>query len=77
MLTHTSHLGTNTLWCGETQIHFYVFFCLSTLSIDLTSLNSNLLEPDPKKIGYLHVRHSKLSSVAIEMASLKRAAVPF
>lgn len=39
MLIHISHLGTNTLWSGKTQICFYVLFSLSTLSIDLTPLN--------------------------------------
>ena len=39
MLTHSSHLGTNALWCGKTKTSFYVLFSLSTFSIDLTPLN--------------------------------------
>ncbi|EAX01292.1 hCG1648136, partial [Homo sapiens] len=36
----------------------------------------HLLEPDPPKISYQCARQSGLSSGTIEMASLKRAAVP-
>uniref|UniRef100_A0A8C5ZCQ1 Uncharacterized protein n=1 Tax=Marmota marmota marmota TaxID=9994 RepID=A0A8C5ZCQ1_MARMA len=43
--TH-SHLGTNALWYGKTQIHFYVLLSLSTNSIDLTPLNLDMLGPD-------------------------------
>lgn len=50
MLTHISHLGTNTLWGGKTKIRFYVFFSLPNLSTDLTSFNSDLLGPDPPKL---------------------------
>lgn len=50
MLTHISHLGTNTL-CGKTQIHFYVLISLflSTLSIDFLKPR-DLLGPDPEKL---------------------------
>lgn len=51
MLTHISHLGTNTLSCGKTKIRFYVLFSLSTLSIDFGCLKPrDLLGPDPKKL---------------------------
>lgn len=75
MLTHISHLGTNTLRCGNTKIHFYVLFSLSTLSIDLTPLSPETCWD--LYVGYQYVGQSGLSSVTIEMASLKRAAVPF
>lgn len=75
MLTHISHLGTNTLRCGNTKIRFYVLFSLSTLSIDLTPLSPETCWD--LYVGYQYVGQSGLSSVTIEMASLKRAAVPF
>ena len=39
MLTHSSHLGTNALWCGKTKFSFYVLFSIPTFSLDLTPLN--------------------------------------
>lgn len=50
MLIHISHLGTNTLWSGKTQICFYVLFSLH-LKHRLDSLKSrDLLGSDPEKL---------------------------
>lgn len=77
MLIHINHLGTNTFRCGKTQIRFYVVFSLSTLSIDLTPLNPETCWDLTQKNWLPVYQAIQTGSVTIEMASLKRAAVPF
>ena len=80
MLTHIRHRGTRALWCGK----FKLVFMSSSPSPPQHRLDSpnpetcwNLNPMPPPKIDDQYVRQSGLSSVTIEMASFKRAAVPF